>query len=100
MTSVVKRCLVLTQKEKDFRHLKRGDLFQLETSDGEGGLDYTEWNVAMADASEDPEHPGQYLVPSDKIYFVVGKPEISQVAMRSLEVPRKAFSVPTQEKKH
>jgi len=100
VSAIVNRCFILKQKEADFRHLKKGDIFQLETRDTEGGVTYTEWNVALTDATEDPDHPGQYTVPSDKMYFIVGKPEVSTVAMRKLEIPSQVFSIPTQEKKH
>lgn len=88
-SKAVKRCVVLRQQEVDFRYLRRGDLFCLETTNEAHDVSTSEWSLALGDATEDPSHPGQFQVPAERVYFIVGKPEVSNHLLRPLDAPTK-----------
>lgn len=101
-SQAVRRCIVLRQSEVDFRDLKRGEIFCLEVSDDAYNKVTTSWSVAMDDAKEDPEHPGQFIVPADSMSFIAGKPEIKNHLLRPVEAPTKTLprTRSTTERKH
>jgi hypothetical protein len=90
-SQAVRRCIVLRQTDIDFRDLKRGEIFCIETSDGSHSAITTEWACALEDAKEDPHHPGQFIVPADQMSFVVGKPSIVNHLLRPVEAPSKVL---------
>lgn len=90
-SQAIKRCVILKQVEVDFREIRRGDIFRVESTDGGNNATVSEWAMAMQDSQEDPKHPGQYLVPADRVYFVVGKPETVNHTMRAMDPPTKVL---------
>lgn len=91
---------MLRQAEVDFRRIKRGEIFCLEATDESGNTTVTDWSIALEDAREDSKHPGQYVVPADRLYFLTGKPEIQNHLLRPLEAPKKVFSQSSKGKAH
>jgi hypothetical protein len=81
----VTRVFILRQVEIDFRKVKKGDLFCLEVSDGEK-TETSDWSMALEDATADGHIPNEFYVPSDKVYLVVGKPEISKIIINQKHI--------------
>lgn len=76
----VTRVFVLRQVEVEFKKIQKGDLFCLEIDDN-NKKSTTDWSLALANSQEDPHSPKEFMVPSDKVYFIVGKPEISKIVL-------------------
>jgi hypothetical protein len=74
----VSRVFLLRQVDVDFKKIKKGDMFCLEIEEN-GIKETTGWTVALEDAQEDPNIPKEFFVPSDKVYFIIGKPEMAKV---------------------
>jgi len=90
-SQAVRRCIVLRQSEIDFRDLKRGEIFCIETSNDAHERITTDWACALEDAQEDEDHPGQFTVPADRMSFVVGRPEIVNHKLRPVDAPTKSL---------
>jgi hypothetical protein len=77
---------MLRQVEAKFSDIKKGDIFSVVIEE-EGKIpQQTEWAVAVEDSQMNPSDHREFFVPSDKVYLVIGKPEISSLnVVKSLD---------------
>ena len=79
--SKVSKVFILRQVEGKFPDIKKGDIFALEIADDGKLPRMTEWAIAVDNPQENPNDSRELYIPSDKVYLVIGKPEISSLSM-------------------
>ena len=84
--SKVKKAFLLKRCEVDIKTIKRGDLFCLEL-EGQPLGESPDWMVALVDAVPDPMKPGEVAIQADRVYVVVGRPEVVTLSLKKAVLP-------------
>lgn len=79
MTKRVKKIMMLRQVEAKFSDIKKGDIFSVIIEEDGKIPNQSEWAMAVEDSQMNPQDHREFFVPSDKVYLVLGRPEISSL---------------------
>lgn len=75
----IKKVMLLRQVEAKFSDIKKGDIFSVVVEEDGKIPAQSEWAMAVEDSQMNPQDHREFYIPSDKVYLVLGRPEISSL---------------------
>ena len=81
MQGKVESVVLLKQIPGELQKIKKGELFRVRMRDAEDNLEWSGWQVALADANVKPN--GKTEVNSDQMHLIMGRPELVNIISKS-----------------